>query len=341
MNQAFDRLGTRATGLLGVVRQRLALRADRIAEDLGASLGMVAWDRERVLGRVQAQLAALPDRAAKAKGPGLVLERRRQPLEAIALAWAWLCRGQRVCVVAEQGACRAGLDLLAELRELVGSDQLEVGTPGAEIPKRVHDWERVGVEEARPRVARVFADGDAELAAYVLARACLRRTGFDPRAVHHAVVPEEAPLLERHLRRLWVGARMGPASEPGAFAGPVSVEQAEGYEAQLATLGATEGVETLIGGGRLTRLGSGNYLAPALFAAQGAGPDVAGDGPWLVLHRVPKTQADACLERLAGPRRGRIWVGPTSSSRPRVDDRRFEGALLLERLPPGLPKPRP
>jgi hypothetical protein len=341
-----ERLAAAARALQRNLLELVALRADDMAGALADELGMVPWDREQLLGRVQRDLRALIERRfAKLGGePVRVVERRRQPLECIAATWEQLRRGRSVAVEAESGATSAGLTLLHEIAQTLGEQWLMVARPDRALSEPMTAWKEAGVAPAWPRVTYVQPDADPELAAYVIARACLRRTGFDPRAVHHAVVAGPRGALERHLRRLWVGARMGGPRDDAAFAGPVSEEQALRYEDDLSRVSAHEDVATLVEGDRLEHAGAGGIcLAPALLAT--GGPSLDGlelEGPLLVLHDCEPDQVEGVLERLAPPGYGRIYIGkPARNEVLGPDDRRYEGALLLERIPPGLPKPRP
>jgi hypothetical protein len=236
--------------------------------------------------------------------------------------------------------------IFSELSELLGRELLEVSPPG-EFEHAHREWRTIGVEPRRERVALVQADADRELAAYVLARACLRRTGFDPRVVHRVLVVGPAERLERTLRRLWVGARMGPVDDQQAFAGPVNEDRAERYLAVEAAWCAAEGVQSLCAGGRLQKAGDARlcFIAPALLRAplETANPLPNPLGPMLILHPITEAaEADAQLEHLSSAGQGRLRFG----SKPRQitlrsDDRQLHGALLVERLPPGLPEPRP
>lgn len=340
-----ERLAAAARALQRNLLELVALRADDIAAALADELGMVPWDREQLLGRVQRDLRGLIERRfAKLGGdPVRIVERRRQPLECITAAWEQLRRGRRVAVEGELGATSAGQALLAEIAKTLGEQWLVVARPDAPLPEPAASWPEQGVVLARTRVAYVQPEADPELAAYVIARACLRRTGFDPRAVHHAVVSGPRAPLERHLRRLWVGARMGSPADHSAFAGPVSEEQARRYEDDLSRLSALE-IDTLVSGDRLEHPGAGGVcLAPALFAVEDASLDALDvEGPILVLHDCGASRGERELDRLAPPGHGRVHIGkPPRHATLGPDDRRYEGALLLERIPPGLPKPRP
>lgn len=341
-----ERLAAAARALQRVLLELVALRADELAQALADDLGMVPWDREQLLGRVQRDLRELRERRFTRLGgePVRIVERRLQPLECVAAAWEQLRRGRRVAVEGEPGVTSAGLKLLAEIGETLGEPWLDVAVSGRALGEAAAAWKEEGVPHARARFACVQPDADPELAAYVLARACLRRTGFDPRGVHHVVLAGPHAALERHLRRLWVGARMGSADDDSAFAGPVTEEQARRFEDELSTLSALEHVETLVPGDRLEHPGAGGVcIAPALFADDSEETiALAPVGPVLVLHHCPPAEAEALFDRLAPPGHGRIRLGKA----PRrgamgPDDRWYEGALLIERVPPGLPKPRP
>jgi len=325
--------------------ERVAAAADAIADDLAQRFGMAAWDRIRLIGQIQRQLVTLREQRFRSLGgpPVIVTERRDQPLECVEPVWSFLRQGRRVFLQLEPGADGPVIDVMRSMAEVIGQSQLVLGgaPPAAESG---------GVAPAGPRVAIVQGDADLETAAYVLARACLRRTGFDPRSVHRVIAVTPLPRLERHLRRLWLGARMGPPDDPHAFAGPVVDAQASSFMAAIAAWRAYPGVTTVCDGGRLLRPDSGpgqRYLAPALMrldVAEGvAGPAVA--GPLLVLEHVAEDdEAERRAAHLA-PRADRGTVMrfgiPRKGIALRPLDRQIRGALLVERLPPGLPEPRP
>ncbi len=341
-----ERLAAAARALQRALLEHLALRADELGQQLATEEGMVPWDREQLLGRVQRDLQGLRERRFASLGgdPVRVRERHRQPLECIVTAWEQLRRGRRVAVEIEPGASTAGVDVLERMAQVLGAEWLLVSARDRPLPADARAWPEVGVARALSRVGHVQADADPELAAYLLARACLRRTGFDPRGVHHAVIVGPAHRLHQHLRRLWVGARMGPPTDPSSFAGPVSEEKALQFEQDLERLRAADSVEVLVPGDRLDRAGvDGVCLAPALLATKGEGPGGATPrGPILVLHETDAASAKQLLETLAPRGHGRIWVGQAPRGRELgPDDRQYAGALLLERIPPGLPKPRP
>ncbi|MEZ4449307.1 MAG: hypothetical protein R3B09_07495 [Nannocystaceae bacterium] len=342
----------RQVGMLELV----ALRADALGDALARDLGLVAWDRQRVVGSLQRALWELRERRFPAPygGPPVqVIERRAQPLEAVTLAWTCLRRGRVVHVGGEAGASTAALDLLAEVAPRLAADGppvLTVSGPGEATPAAAASWPVVGVDPTLPRIAVVAADGDRELAAYVLARVCLRRGGADPRGVHQALVCGPTPRLERHLQRLWVGAVMGPPSELGAFAGPVDDDLSAGFLRSLEHLRQQPGVKVLCPGGRLERPDeAGNYLAPALFRAPwpldpaASIPTLTRGGPLLILHPCEPEALAPALAALGFPPSRQLWVGaPPLGARPPGDEPRYiRGALMTERLPPGLPDPRP
>lgn len=332
----------------------IALASDGIADDLAERLGMVAWEREEQIGLAQRRLLELRERRFHRYGgdPVRVRELREQPLEAFELAWRALRRGRRVHVESEAGACPAVFRILREMAELLDGG-LTVSAPG-ELEHEYADWPLIGVRPHLDRVALIQADADRELAAYVLARVCLRRTGFDPRVVHRVIVVGAGERLERSLRRLWIGATMGPVDDDRAFAGPIDEQRADQFFAAEAAWRAREGVTTICPGGRLEHADAvgQTFLAPALLRY----PTITDDplpseeppliGPLLVVYPVvgehAERRGEALLDHFAPPGRGRVRFG----IKPREvvlrrDDRQIHGALLIERLPPGLPEPRP
>lgn len=333
-----------------------------MVDALGQQLQLVAWDREQLLGQVQARIAELHgQRPSVREGPPVrVIERRLQPLEAIDVTWAWLRRGRRVRLELEPNACTAVAELLRGLAYRLPPGALEIhdgtssGLPTGYAPG--------GVDAPKERVAVIDGDADRELAAYVLARTGLRRSGVDPRGVKRAFVVGDLDLLERHMRRLWVGIRVGPADDPESFMGPVPASLLEPYRAAHAQWQAHADVRTWCPGGVLERTGDpASYLAPALFCTRWPVPELPLVGPMVVvvacdgvlrlqevarqaqgtstgktstthsgLHALPSNPTGAAVVQIGG-RPGRI-PGPV---------RHVRGALLVERLPPGMPEPRP
>jgi hypothetical protein len=334
--------------------EAIALRADEIADDLGERLGMVAWEREEQIGSAQRCLLELREAEDLGRGePVLVRELRAQPLEALDLAWRALRAGRRVHVESEAGACPGVYRILRELSDLLGGDALSVTPPGV-IDHDHASWRSIGVSPRHERVALIQADADRELAAYVLARACLRRSGFDPRVVHRVIVIGPTQRLEQNLRRLWIGARMGPVDDEHAFAGPVDDAHAARFTAAESAWRALDHISTICPGGTLQRADAPGqcFLAPALFRANldhdhFPKNEPAPQGPMLVIYSAG-TNADApvraerLVDHFALVEHGRLRFG----SKPRdlelrPIDRQIHGALLVERLPPGLPEPRP
>jgi hypothetical protein len=332
----------------------IALASDGIADDLGERLGMVAWEREEQIGTAQRRLLELRERRFHRYGgePVRVRELREQPLEAFELAWRALRRGRRVHVESEADACPAVFRILREMAELLG-DGLTVSPPGTLDHERA-DWALIGVRPRQDRVALIQSDADPELAAYVLARACLRRTGFDPRVVHRVIAVGPSDRFERNLRRLWVGARMGPIDDDRAFAGPVAEQHAVAFSTAEAAWRVREGLETICPGGRLERADAPGqvFLAPALLRSAMIVDDVrptdepAVVGPMLVIYPIAGEAADqrgeALLDHFAPRGHGHLRFGVKPRNVVlRREDRQIHGALLVERLPPGLPEPRP
>ncbi len=367
-------LATAARARAPEFAERLALAADAIGDALAAEMHLVAWDREQLVGLVQARLQAVWARRPADIGglPARVLERADQPLESLEAVWSLLLQGRRVLVQHEQGACLAALEPLFELARGLPAEALVVereactddspstsrglaGMSASQRALRVSEddpstWPRLGVAKAVPRVAWVDESADRELAAYVLARTCLRRAGMDPRGVKVAYVAGGVDLLERHLRRLWVGAQFGPASDPTSFAGPVDRATRDGFVVAHAAWCAREGVTAWCEGGVLDRTGAegrhlgsyaDGYLAPAAFVmGDDAGPRPRIVGPMLVIVRTTAELARAQIEAAARDGAQVVQVGgrPIAYAK---DVRLFRGAVLVERLPPGLPEPRP
>ena len=349
-----ERLAAASRLLQTELFEALALASDEIADDLAERLGMVAWEREEQIGHAQQRLLELRERRFHRYGgdPVRVRELRAQPLEALELAWRALRRGRHVHVETEADACPAVYRLLREMAEQL-DEGLTVSPPG-ELDHAHADWPLIGVRPRQDRAALIQADADRELAAYLLARACLRRTGYDPRVVHRVVVVGPLDRLERNLRRLWVGARMGPIRDDRAFAGPVDEARAQAFLATEAAWRARPDVTTLCPGGRLERADAPGqtFLAPALVRVDPitdatlptAEPELV--GPILALYPVTgedaPARAEALLEHFTPRGHGHLRFG----IKPRDvvldhDDRQIHGALLVERLPPGLPEPRP
>jgi hypothetical protein len=360
-----ERIAAAARALGPELDLRLALHADALARSLEREHGLVAWDREQLVGQLQRRLGVLRERRFDEHGgPNVrVIERRRQPLESVDLAWKHLRRGRRVRLEYEPGACSAVIDLLhgiaRVLNDAVGADVLGIATqpwaprdvePSAsssafrialEHPDDPTYWPIVGPRRSAPRVAVVEATADRELAAYVLARAAIRRSGVDPRNVKFAYVIGLDDRLRRHLQRLWVGAMLGPADDPASFTGPVDADVRDAFlRANMAWRGHAN-VEVLCAGSELERAADPqHYLAPALFVVDWPVPELPTDGPILVLVRCDQHQALAGAEA-AAREGGQILALGGRRGRYPGDVRLIGGALLVERLPPGLPEPRP
>ena len=354
-----ERIAQAARELRPRVLEALALMADALADDLAERLLMVAWEREEQIGDVQRRLGELGRRRFSKLGgpPARVRELNKQPLDGLALAWEMLCRGRRVHLESERGSCPGAFRIARDFVPSLPAGALSVSAPGVYEHAQA-DWPSVGVEASRERIALIQTDADPELAAYLLTRACLRRTGFDPRVVHHVVVVGSPDRLVRNLRRLWVGARMGPVDDERAFSGPVTELNADLYLACDKRWRGHEGITTICPGDRLQRADAPEacFLAPALFRA----PSFAGEfevvdtlpacaGPMLVVHPVAESAderelGERLLTRLAQERGhgGHLRFGHKPREvELRPIDHQVHGALLVERLPPGLPEPRP
>ncbi len=360
-----ERIAAAARALGSELRDLVTLYADAVGASLAEQFQMVAWDREQLIGQVQLRLDALRGRRFRELGDTnvRVIERAGQPLESLALVWKNLRQGRRVMLEWEQGSCSVVTELLGPLGRVlestVGAPVLHIASapwradepePSAskvafkvahENPDDPSLWPVIGVRRPGPRVAVVEASADRELSAYVLGRTSLRRSGMDPRGIKRAYVVDADDRFLRHLKRVWVGAVMGPARDPFSFSGPVTPEVREDFlEVHRAWEGHPE-VEVLVAGGDLKRAGtSGCYLAPALFACDWPVPELPLAGPMMVVVRARIDQARAAAEAASREGGQAIVVGATGNHYS-GDVRYIRGALLVERLPPGLPDPRP
>lgn len=337
-----------APGLAAVARriypafaERLALQADAMSQALLTELRLVGWDREQLIGAMQERLGAMTRASSTrhdASTPGArVLELRAQPLEAVEATWRCLLRGTPVVFAAEPGACTAAAMLLTELAALLPTGALTHVDAAA---FEVHAWPRAGVAPASPRIAVIDADADRELAAYTLARTCLRRGGVDPRRVAVAYVTGPTDLLQRHLHRLWVGAQLGPADDPESFAGPVDAATRAAFIAAQSSWRADDRVQTWCEGGLLEGAHDDEpLLAPAAFACDWPLPEHALVGPMCCVVRCNESQANEAVRIAAASRIAIVNVGRRSLDAPEI--KHIRGAVLVERLPPGLPEPRP
>jgi len=338
----------------------VALRAEAIASALRRELGLVAWDCQVVIGRAQLGLRRLVEggsSSAPRYGPAVrIIERARQPLECLPVVWGALLRGCQVWLGVEAGASTAAIEVLRTIDERLRGDGVEAltiaaGDVDAEAAE-VASWPLVGVEPALSRLAVVSEDGDRELAAYVLARTCLRRSGDEPRTIHHALVCGPTHRLERYLQRLWVGVVIGPAEDPESFTGPVGAGLADAYLRALERWRDQPGVRVLLQGGRLERADDdGIFLAPALFRLPWPLPEgcpLPGDpelpvvGPMLLLYTAEARAIEEVSRALGFSASRQLWIAPP----PRggvvsYGPRYVQGALIVERMPPGLPEPRP
>ena len=339
--------GDRVRTAVERLRQDVALWTDVLAQDLAERLSAVAWDRARVVGWLLAgldELLARPPPERPADGAhARVHERADQPFEAWVVACRALLAGRAVVFSWDPPAEGPARTLLEQLAERLPS-LLTLAGAG---PAPEDDPAFIGPARAAERVAFVRARADRELAAYVLARACLRRSGRDPRAVRLAWVEGDPARLTRYLRRLFVETLIGPPDDPTVFSGPVDPATRDAYLACIDAWSQAEGVQTLVPGALLARAGDPRtYLAPALFAAPAEALDRPRAGPMLVLVSADAGQVQAAMARAR--RRGTDVLvvlggalGPDDHGLlgPRVTP--VLGALLTDRLPPGLPEPRP
>ncbi len=342
VDRSAEQIAAAARARSDELAEHIRLMADALVDALAQQLQLVAWDREQLVGQVQARVAELQQTrpAVRAGPPVRVVERRLQPLEAIDVVWGWLRRGRRVRLEQEPGACSGTAELLRGMAYRLPEGALEIheGTTRA-LPE---GYVAGGVDAPEPRVAVIDADADRELAAYVLARTGLRRSGLDPRGVKKAFAVGELALLERHMRRLWVGVRVGPADDAESFAGPVPAAICAKFTAAHAQWTAHPEVRTWCPGGVLERTGDpSHYLAPALFHTEGPPPELPLVGPMVVVVACAnEAELRAAVQRTRDGGGHVVQIGgrPGSIAGP---VRHVRGALLVERLPPGLPEPRP
>ncbi len=342
MEPSAEQIATSARALGAQLDERLTLYADALVDSLARQLELVAWDREQLVGQVQTRVAQLR-RARPSLRPGArvrVIERRHQPLESIDAVWGWLRRGRRVRLELEAGACTAAADLLEGLESMFPAGALEVAREQADPSGS--DLVDGGVDAPGPRIAVIDADADRELAAYVTARTGLRRSGLDPRGVKRVYATGDLELLARHLRRLWVGVTVGPAEDPRSFAGPVQPSARERFLSANEQWRNHSDVRVWCPGGVLERTGDpACYLAPALFVVSWPVPDIPLFGPMVV---VVACESSDQLRDAAGRAHALDGQVVQIGGRPgRIPQpvRHVRGALLVERLPPGLPDPRP
>ncbi len=347
-----ERIAAVARALGSELCRSLAQHADAIAGSLQRDLDLVAWDREQIIGLLQARQWGLREERFRGYGgpPLRILERRLQPLECLEPAWRALRQGRRVRLEHERGAARGLLQLVRGIGRGFGYGVLTVPVDPVEVTSGppADGFEDGGVPVARARVAMLEEDADPELSAYVLARSSLRRGGMDPRGIRRAFLVGRHRQLERHLQRLWVGARFGPASDPSVFGGPVDDATRDAYLDALHQWSDHDDVECLCPGGILERAADTRaYLAPALFRTSVPPPDLPLAGPLLVLA---EGVGDVCSHVFQAAGReglGRLQLSGGTRRPPPADDegatpiRRIEGALLVDRVPPGLPEPRP
>lgn len=327
-------IATAARRAFPAFAERLAARADEVSAALANELHLALWDREQLIGAMQERLVAMTTATtrATAKTDGArVIELRAQPLEAIEIAWECLLANRRVRFGAEPGACSATASLVIDMASLLPTGAITTDGDDA--------WPLVGVLPAAPRIAWVDATADRELAAYTLARTCLRRSGMDPRAVRIACVIGPTDLLARHMNRLWVGAQLGPASDPDSFAGPVDVATAEAFaRAQSAWL-AEPRAQAWCTGGVLEHGAAGPFVAPAAFAVDWPVPDLPLVGPMCCVVRCTDAQAKEMIATATRSGSSVVQIGGRALAD--VPLKHIRGAVLVERLPPGLPEPRP
>ncbi|MEM9454605.1 MAG: hypothetical protein AAGF11_10530 [Myxococcota bacterium] len=342
MASSAEQIASAARVLGPELSRTLTLHADELVDSLATQLELVAWDREQLVGQVQIRLADLHrTRPAVRHGPAVrVIERRTQPLEAIDTVWGWLRRGRRVRLELEPGACMGTAELMRGMISRLPMGALEVTTELSD-PRPAGHVEG-GVDPPGPRIAVLDADADRELAAYVLARTALRRSGMDPRAVKQVYAAGELELLERHMRRLWVGVSIGPAEDHRSFAGPVSPSVRDRFLVSYDLWRRHPDVRVWCPGGVLERTGDpAHYLAPGLFVVSWPAPEIPTVGPIVV---VVACQGDAQLHEAAQQAQAQhgqvVQIGGRPGRMPGAV-RHVRGALLVERLPPGLPEPRP
>lgn len=336
-----ERIAGAAREVAPLLLERLAVQADALASGLEDALQLVAWDREQLIGQVQMRLTAQLRQRVRVDAPGRVriVERRMQPLEAIDAVWSWLRRGSSVRLEFEHGTCEPAIRLMRGIAKVLPEGALEVATAADELEPMLP---RVGVDAPGPRVALIEDDADRELAAYVLARTSLRRSGAGPHAVKTAYVIGPTDMLQRHLVRLWVGVEIGSPSKASSFAGPIGAELLDRFLSACEQWRAHAVVEEWCAGAILDRAGDDPscYAAPALFATRWPAPVLPLVGPMLLVVECDADQARTAYDAAMQARGQAIQIG----GRPGLyagDTKHIRGALLVERLPPGLPDPRP
>ena len=332
-------IATAARRVFPAFAARLAGRADEVSAALASELHLALWDREQLIGAMQARLVAMVSatvRVATKTDGARVIELRAQPLEAIEVAWECLLAGRPVRFAAEPGACSATASLVADMVSLLPA--------GTIVTEGDDAWPTVGVLPAAPRIAWVDRAADRELAAYSLARTCLRRSGMDPRAVRIACVIGPTDLLARHMKRLWVGAQLGPASDPESFAGPVDVATADAFVAAQTAWLAEPRAQAWCTGGPLEHGAAGPFVAPAAFAVDWPVPDLPLVGPMCCVVRCTEAQAREMIASATAGGAAVVQIGGrefTDVPQTHGGLKHIRGAVLVERLPPGLPEPRP
>jgi nucleotide-binding universal stress UspA family protein len=141
--------------------------------------------------------------------------------------------------------------------------------------------------------------------------------------------------------RLWVGAQLGPADDADSFAGPVDGATRDAFVTAQAAWTADPRVEVWCAGGELEHGAvTGSLLAPAAFAVDAPIPELPMAGPMCCIVRAGEAEGLEIIRAQDARGAAIVQIGgrPLTGLR---ELRHLRGAVLVERLPPGLPEPRP
>ena len=134
---------------------------------------------------------------------------------------------------------------------------------------------------------------------------------------------------------------MGPATISGSFAGPLDKKVRDEFLAACEQWAESSQVDVWCTGAALERTGdTASYAAPALFFARDTPPKLPMAGPMLAVVGCTEEQARAGYDAAVAAGGEAIQIGGRPGRFPKIA-RHIRGALLVERLPPGMPEPRP